>query len=541
MIEKYIITSAVNNSKVFEKGLKTLENYADYQNATLLVLPLKYNPSRLSQDEIVYDDKISLYLQYQDFSLHGKISVLPEINIIPTAIKPLQGLASLGHESHTLIASPRLHLDTIPTMDRYHPKFILTTGCITEENYTISKLGAKANFHHTYGAVIVEVDTSKDYIHFRQVSIDDDGVMNDIDTKYTPETVLKAKVDAVVMGDIHEMFLAELVKEKGLFGNDSLVKTCKPDYIVYHDLLDQYTESHHNQNSAFRKYMIANEGVNIVQEVNSAVDFVQRTLDELNAVPIIASSNHNSHLTQWLERTDWKNYPTIARDILKYNMMMLDEIDAVDNVDAKIPDLFRLILLERFGSDIIALDYNENMKISSFEIALHGDKGVNGTRTLGNIHNHINTKLISAHSHSAKRIDGHIVVGTSSELDRNYTYGLSTWSYTHAIIHNNNKAQLITQNSLNGEFRIAKKADSKMKVFSLFDKKDFEPHFTEDMNDILAVEDGMKYKITKDDGTIAYYRSYRHICEVEGISERFARELIKDEESRNWICKKISD
>jgi len=134
MIEKYIITSAVNNSKVFEKGLKTLEHFAESQNATLLVLPLKYNPTRLSQDEVVYDDLVAPYLQYQDFTLHGKMTVLPEVNIRPTAIKPLQGLASLGHESHTLIASPRLHMDTIPTMDRFHPKFILTTGCITEEN-----------------------------------------------------------------------------------------------------------------------------------------------------------------------------------------------------------------------------------------------------------------------------------------------------------------------------------------------------------------------------------------------------------------------
>lgn len=538
MIEKYIITSAVNNSKVFDRGLQTLEVYAEHQNATLLILPIKYNPARLSQDEIVYDDRVEIYIQRGDFTLNGKMSVLPEINISPTAIRPLQGLASLGHESHTLVASPRLHLDTIPTMDRYHPKFILTTGCITEENYTISKLGAKANFHHTYGAVIVEIDTDKDYIHFRQVSLDDNGVMNDIDTRYSPEGVNKAKTDAIVFGDIHEMFLADVVKDKGLFGDESLVRICEPEFVVYHDLLDQYTESHHNQNSPFRKYMIANEGVTIVEEVKSAVNFVDRTIKELGVTPIIVSSNHNSHLTQWLERTDWKYHPKIARDVLNYTLMMLDEIDATDNVDAKIPDIFRLILLKEFGDSIIALDYNENMKLNTFEIALHGDKGVNGARTLGNIHNHINTKLVSAHSHSAKRIDGHSVVGTSSELDRNYTHGLSTWSHTHALIHDNNKLQLITQNSLNGEFRIKKSADSRMGTFKLLDKRDFEPHFTQNMNDILALEEGMKYKITKDDGEVFYAKSYRHIRELSNdtLSERFCRALIQDGEKNEWIC-----
>ena len=534
-VEKYIITSCINNSKVFERGLRTLENYAEIQNATLLILPIRYNPSRLSQEEIIYDSKVSQYLQYEDFSINDKLVVLPEIKILPTAIRPLSGLASLGHESHTIIASPRLHLETIPSIDRYHPKFILTTGCITEENYTNTKTGSKAEFHHTCGAVIVEVDTETDYIHFRQVSLDEDGNFYDIDTLYTQDSCEKTEVDAIVFGDIHEIFLADVVEDKGFFGEDSLLKVCRPKYTILHDLLDQYTQSHHNANDPFRKYMLANDKSTIIDEINSSIEFVDDVIKE-GTVPVIVSSNHNSHLTQWLQRTDWRLQPNIARDILKYTTMMLDAIDEQNNIDMKTPDLFRLILKERFEDNIIALDYNENFKVSSFETGLHGDKGLNGARGLGNIHNHINTKLISAHSHSAKRIDGHVTVGTSSELDRNYTFGLSTWSHTHAIIFPNSKAQLITQNSINGEYRINKKANSKMKTFKLLDKKEFEAHFTEEANDLVAIEEGMKYKVITDYDEIVYARSYRHICDLIDCSERFSRDLIRIGEKNGFVC-----
>ena len=206
-------------------------------------------------------------------------------------------------------------------------------------------------------------------------------------------------------------------------------------------------------------------------------------------------------------------------------------------LDIKIPNLLKLIIDNEFKDKVKTLNDNENFKINSFECSLHGHEGLNGARGLGNIHNHINSKLISGHSHSAKRIDGHLTVGTSSNLNRNYTSSpLSTWSHTHAIIFPNSKAQLITQNSINGEYRINKKANSKMKTFKLLDKKEFEAHFTEEANDLVAIEEGMKYKVITDYNEVVYARSYRHICDLIDCSERFSRDLIKIGEKNGFVC-----
>ena len=331
-IEKYIITSCINNSKVFEKGLRTLENYAEIQNATLLVLPIRYNPSRLSQEEIIYDSKVSQYLQYEDFSINDKLVVLPEIKILPTAIRPLSGLASLGHESHTIIASPRLHLETIPSIDRYHPKFILTTGCITEENYTNTKTGSKAEFHHTAGAVIVEVDTETDYIHFRQVSLDEDGNFYDIDTLYTQDTYEKTEVDAIVYGDIHIPFTSDVVLERGIFGDNSLLRSCNPKYVVLHDILDSYSFSHHHSKDILRKYIISNGGLNIIDELKETLNFLNKLI-ELDTIPVIVGSNHNNHLNQYIEKTLREGHTDIKnmRYVIELQKMLLDEIDKLEN------------------------------------------------------------------------------------------------------------------------------------------------------------------------------------------------------------------
>ena len=54
MIEKYIISSIQNNSKLNQNALKALETYAEHNNATLILLPIKYNPYKLDEKEIFY-------------------------------------------------------------------------------------------------------------------------------------------------------------------------------------------------------------------------------------------------------------------------------------------------------------------------------------------------------------------------------------------------------------------------------------------------------------------------------------------------------
>lgn len=44
-------------------------------------------------------------------------------------------------------------------------------------------------------------------------------------------------------------------------------------------------------------------------------------------------------------------------------------------------------------------------------------------------------KVVSAHSHTPFRREGHGSVGTSTLMDMGYNQGLSTWAHAHIIIY----------------------------------------------------------------------------------------------------------
>ena len=106
--------------------------------------------------------------------------------------------------------------------------------------------------------------------------------------------------------------------------------------------------------------------------------------------------------------------------------------------------------------------------------------------------------------------------------------GLSTWSNTHAIVHSNNKAQLITQDK-DGDYRITKEVNSIMKTFTLIEKKEFKAHFTNGAKDEEAVDDGYKYKAIVDNEEL-YCISYRDLALNSFLTERQARSLIEKKE-----------
>jgi len=535
-IERYIITGAVNNCELHADGFKALEYLTDYYGAELIVMPIYYNPYHLTHEEIKFDERVEPYL-LKDSATINNVSLLTTINISPTASKPLNGLGSMEDNNHTIVAHTRLHMNHLPTGIKGSVKQLLTTGCITNANYTQSKVGQKANFHHSHGCVIVEV--SKKETILRQVSIAEDGSIYDLDIVSTPTHGVTSgnKVEAIVYGDIHELFLSDAVRDKGFFGKGSLMEYLKPNTVVLHDLLDTMTVSHHHENAPFIKYRVANGGVTVIDEIKSAIKFVDDII-KLGAYPIVVSSNHNSHLTQWLERTSWKSYPQHAKDILQMTLKMLETIDKENDMDGKTPDIFKLMLDDIFGKLVDTPSYTDTRVINTFTVSNHGDKGLNGARSLNGMPNKMTTKMIVGHAHTASRIDGLLTVGTSSNLDRNYTFGLSTWSHTHAIIHANNKAQLIMQDSTTGNYKL----DDTTSVGTFFKKSKGttgKPYFTDES----LSDDGFKYKILDSEGEIVgYFKGYRGVGDVvfEG-SEWKGRKLIEDGSHHGYSVKYLND
>ena len=100
--------------------------------------------------------------------------------------------------------------------------------------------------------------------------------------------------------------------------------------------------------------------------------------------------------------------------------------------------------------EYITLSLKDSYVVRGFELAMHGHLGVNGTKPSPEGFRKLNSKMISAHTHSTYRKDGLIVCGTSTKLRLNYTNGPSSWTQGHVIIDNYGKAQTII--FFNGEF-----------------------------------------------------------------------------------------
>ena len=546
MTEKYVITSAVNNSKVFKKGLESLQNYCNYNNATLKVLPIKYNPQRLTEEELIYDKSVQEFLEYKNFQLMDVV-VLPEIKVLPTASKPLSGFSSVGYEFSAIIAHPRLHLNSVATLTRGKPKFLLTTGSITEENYTISKTGAKAEFHHSYGFVVVEVDINKGVSFIRQVSIDSNGTICDLDKRYTKDAVELISPEAIVFGDLHMSVISPVVLRRGIMDDDSLLKTLMPKNVILHDLLSSESVSHHNIGDFFRQMYIKKSEITLAKELQEIYHFLQYLIYS-GYKPTIVSSNHNDHLTKFLNRVMNNGFREIGHSdipiVCELISLMIDYINTDDSnsLTACVPDVFKLFVDNRFKDLVHYVTSDKPHKIATFEVSLHGDVGINGARSLANLHSHTNTKAIHGHTHSANRTDGVLTVGTSSELNLSYNQkGLSTWSWTHVVIHPNNKAQHITQNE-EGDFAILSRATSTNTVINYLNNVDFIPHFVEQIttkpiNSAAVSYNRNKYTIKNTQSGEEYgVNKWREIANITGNSKAWSRRLILHGNKDNWCC-----
>ena len=107
-------------------------------------------------------------------------------------------------------------------------------------------------------------------------------------------------------------------------------------------------------------------------------------------------------------------------------------------------------LIDKEFEDVITLDYNGSFRVLGWELALHYDKGANGSRGSATQFKNLNTKSVGGHGHSAFRYDGSFAVGTLTVMDMGYNKGLSSWTKTNVLIYPDGKAQHV--HFINGKF-----------------------------------------------------------------------------------------
>src|SRR5690606_21502021 len=270
----------------------------------------------VDKDHDWWDASVVKYLDAARHSIHKHMMVLSDVKTQPTAMNPLSGMRGISGTESCIIGHPKLCLESVPVLEGYPHKLLLTTGACTIPNYTDSAAGKKGEFHHQMGAVVVEL-VDKDSFHVRQVTADDTGCFHDLWFKIDGGKVhIHSSCKAVVLGDLH---FGEH-DNRALDASYELLNVMQPNNVVLHDVFSGYSISHHERNNPFiQAKRERDKSVSLRHEMQQMVDYVGTFLPYN---PIIPAANHNWFIDRWLQDIDWRKYPN-RHEYIEYASVLL--------------------------------------------------------------------------------------------------------------------------------------------------------------------------------------------------------------------------
>lgn len=438
--KRFIISWGQNNTPIHKGFYKNMEAYAEHIDADIHIILGRYkNPTSVFQDaeQEFWCAEVEKYMDANRHNIHKYVSIMGDVKVQPTAINPMSGMQGLSGINSCIFGAPRIQMETIPVLEGNIPKMMLTTGAVTQNNYTDSKSGKLGEFHHVLGFCVVEIKDDETFF-IRQVTANDkSGAFSDLYFRVDKGEVTRlTTVAATVLGDLHLGHHDTEVLDTTF---DILLKKLKPANLVLHDVFDGHSISHHESKDAFKLYQREVDGSNSVKrEVDNMLTWLEK-VEEFNVT--VVRSNHDDFIDRWLINNDWKKNIKNALQYIEYSHAILKG-DAPKGI---IP-----YLIEKKFPNIKTLDRSTSFNVKGWELGQHGDVGANGSRGSLLQFRKLNTKCIVGHYHSPGRKDGALAVGTSTTLRVGYNIGPSSWLQSHIIIHEDGKAQHI--NFIRGEY-----------------------------------------------------------------------------------------
>jgi hypothetical protein len=448
--KSYVITCAVNDVPVNEKFLATLLSYCKFNDAELLIVPVKYQQGL--GEGYNWPSSIEPYFIKENVKLTNGLKLLAGINVSPAIGNPLTGFEMLSQGDSIIIPHSQMMMKSIAMSGSDPSAIITTTGAITEPIYTPTKQGEKASYNHSYSALIVEEDKSIDGFHFRVLNSSEDGSFYDLSEFYDGSVIkFDQTVEAIVLGDAHIRWADPKVTAATFTNEDSIVNVLKPKYLIRHDVFDGQSLSHHHDKNIFIKYAKhCVEKDDVAGELAETIEYILNTTPNF-AKSIIVASNHDSHLLKWLNESNPKLDNRNA--LLYYELMylMLKETKMNGSM-LSCPNPLALWAEHNYNIENIQfLGLQQSYKLHNIEMSYHGDKCVNGSRGNAMGFSKLGNKSIVGHAHSPQIFGGCYTVGTSSLLQMDYNVGPSGWAHTHCIVHLNGKRQMCF--IINGKYR----------------------------------------------------------------------------------------
>ena len=469
-VKRYILTSAQNNTYVHAEFWANVKALAEQYDAQILVGTFSYNQNNFGslavkngtkkpfEHDLWYDPQITPYISDAPRVLAPGLKWSGNMNILPTEDNPISGLETYGGSTSVIFPHTKIEMRSIATMPDMPVKMIYTTGAVTLMNYLQKKLGIKAEHHHRYACLVVEVDHDGNW-WVRQVAARKNGrSIQDLNTLVEDGAVVStdAKAEAITWGDLHATNSHPEVVKSSL----TMLDTLQPKYQFIHDVLEGVSINRHYIKHAPLPHETFHRWLRGLHRVDEELK-QSRAVLEMYLRPwcktIAPDANHDAKwLQSWLTKFDYRYDPANAELFLRMQNFMYAEIRK-NTTAPKNVNIMRYAMEKEAGLKSGAVRFllpDESFEVKEVECGMHGHLGPNGAFGSPSNLSKIGKKATTAHTHSAGIYHGLYVAGTSSRLTEgwDYTMGPSSWSWSHVVQYKNGQRSIITMNK-DGKWR----------------------------------------------------------------------------------------
>lgn len=410
--------------------VKTLEVMAKEYNAELVLVPCNVSDVAYLPQEI--KDKFTILVKDTKFNDNLQLKFVETHALVQS---PLAGHKGAYPDYSTIIPGLVKELYTEPS--HKYVKQLMSTGSIGRLNAKYTDYDIEdAEFTKKWRSVVTRrhgrpTAIAKNYIEPSALIVDvldkkifltrfitsrNNGVVYDLNKKFTPRGVEKHQPSALVAGDFHA-FNADEVATKA---TKDMIRVLDPKQVVVQDFFDGASVNYHESGDAaeFSKAPSIAEEAEITKKL---LDDISRISNKL----IYLHSNHDDFIIKLLNKgeTAWR---------FNNNYASLCELQLYRLQNENHP-IVKLLNLEEYKNLEFVLD-TDNYVIDGVLIK-HGHEGASGARlgflSLAKIYNN----YCQGHLHSPTVFRNAVCVGTNSKLQLSYNKGASGWLGTNSLIH----------------------------------------------------------------------------------------------------------
>jgi len=467
-VKRYILTSAQNNTHVHEAFWANVLAMSEHYDAQILVGTFSYNQNNFGQlavkrgtkkpeeNTLWFDPAIKPYISDERVVLAPGLIWSGNMNILPTEDNPISGLETYGGSTSVIFPHTKIEMRSIATTPDLPVKMIYTTGAVTLMNYLQKKLGIKAEHHHRYAFLLVEVDSDGNW-WVRQVAARKNGkTIQDLNVLVEDGKVVstKAKVDAITWGDLH----STISQPEVVASSQDMLDELKPRYQFLHDIMEGVSINRHYIKHGPLPHLYFQRWLRGFHRVDAELTATREVLEKYLrpwCQTIVPDSNHDGWwLQSWLNKYDYRYDPANAELFLRLQNFMYEQIRG--GTQPKNVNLTQRAMETEAGLKAGAIKFllpDESFPVGEVECGMHGHLGPNGTFGSPANLSKIGKKASTAHTHSCGIYHGLYVAGTSSKLtlDWDYTMGPSSWSHSHIVQYPNGQRTIVTMK--NGKWR----------------------------------------------------------------------------------------